>query len=436
MTPEEQRQVAELLQEAEGRAFHGAVLAGDVDGTRRLLESSAFVQARINVPAFAFGQRALHVATGSTEMLELLLSFGADLELRSAWQNGPYTVLDRCDEPAARFLLQRGARLTANVASRLGWFNELRDIVERDPSSVHERGGDGQQALHQAKTVDIADYLIDHGAGIDVPCIDHRSTPAQYALTERTDVCRRLLARGAAPDIFMAAHIGDIEMADRLIDDDRSCLAARINAAGYARVPPFNIYCWTLGFNKSPHEVALDAGQHRMYERLVERSSPHIRFIEAACRGDERGAREAMTADSSLPASLTEGEHGALAHAIHHSRFDAAAVMLRLGFDPRAPGVDGGTALHQAGWVGHVATIEALVKDGRVPINGRDPTHDGTPLGWAAFGSVHRCAEGSDYIKVIERLIAAGAVVDAHVLASAEGNTLVQETLRKHLTSS
>jgi hypothetical protein len=109
--------------------------------------------------------------------------------------------------------------------------------------------------------------------------------------------------------------------------------------------------------------------------------------------------------------------------------------MLRLGFDPRAPGVDGGTALHQACWVGNVVIVQALLKDGRVPINGRDPTHDGTPLGWAAFGSVHRCAEGSDYIGVIERLIAAGAVVDAHVLESAAGNSIVQDMLRKHMRS-
>jgi ankyrin repeat protein len=433
MSPDDRQHVTELLSNPDGKSFHAAVLAGDVNAVRRLLESSAFVRARIDAPAFVFGQRALHVSTASTEMLDVLLSFGADLQLQSAWENGPYTVLDNCDEPAARFLLERGATLTANVASRLGWFNELRDIVERDPSSVHERGGDGQQALHQARTVEIADYLLEHGAGIDVPCIDHRSTPAQYALTGRTGVCRRLLERGATPDIFMAAYLGDIELADRLIDDDRSCLAARINAEGYARVPPFNIYCWTLGFNKSPHEVALEAGHQPVYERLVQRSSPHIRFIEAACRGDERSARDAMKDDPSLPASLSRGEHGALAHAIHHSRFDSAAVMLKLGFDPRAPGVDGGTALHQAGWVGNVAMVEALLKGGRVPINGRDPTHDGSPLGWAAFGSVHRCAEGSDYIGVIERLIAAGAVVDARAVESGAGNSKVQDILRRHL---
>jgi ankyrin repeat protein len=433
MTPEEHRQQAnELVQDGDGRAFHGAVLAGDVAGVRRLLESSAFVRARINAPAFAFGQRALHVSTASTEMLGLLLSFGADLQLRSDWDKGPYTVLDRCDEPAALFLLEHGATLTGNVASRLGWLNDLRRIVERDPSSVHERGGDGQQPLHQAKTVEVADYLLDQGAGIDVPCIDHRSSPAQYALTERPEVCRRLLERGATPDIFMAAHIGDVDMADRLIDDDRSCLAARINAAGYARVPPFNIYCWTLGFNKSPHEVALDAGHTHLYERLVQRSHPHIRFIEAAYRGDERGAREAMRDDPSLPSSLTLQEHGGLAHAIHHSRFESAAIMLRLGFDPSAPGVDGGTALHQAAWVGNLRMVEALLKDGRAGVGVRDPTHQGTALGWAAHGSVHRCAEGSDYLAVIKRLIAAGAVVDENALNAAEGNSEVKELLRTH----
>ena len=29
-----------------------------------------------------------------------------------------------------------------------------------------------------------------------------------------------------------------------------------MNEPGYALVPPFNIYCWTLGFGRSPMDVA------------------------------------------------------------------------------------------------------------------------------------------------------------------------------------
>ena len=59
--------------------------------------------------------------------------------------------------------------------------------------------------------------------GIDVRCIDHKSTPAQYALVDRPDVCRRLLERGATPDIFMAARLGDVALATRLLDADPAC---------------------------------------------------------------------------------------------------------------------------------------------------------------------------------------------------------------------
>src|SRR4051812_19547416 len=153
-------------------------------------------------------------------MLDVLLSFGADLTLKSDWENGPYSVLDSSDETATRFLMTRGATLTANAAARLGWFDELKQIVDADAAAVHHRGGDGQQPLHQAKTAAIADYLLDHGAGIDVRCIDHRSTPAQYALGDRPEVTRRLLVRGATPDIFMAARLGDVRLAEQLIDAD------------------------------------------------------------------------------------------------------------------------------------------------------------------------------------------------------------------------
>jgi hypothetical protein len=83
--------------------------------------------------------------------------------------------------------------------------------------------------------------------------------------------------------------------------------------------------------------------------------------------------------------------------------------MLRLGFDPRAGGVDGGSALHAAAWMGHVGLVERLLARGDIGIESRDPEHESTPLGWAAFGSVHRRAKEGDYVGVIDRLVAAGA---------------------------
>ena len=80
-----------------------------------------------------------------------------------------------------------------------------------------------------------------------------------------------------------------------------------------------------------------------------------------------------------------------------------------------------------------------LLARGGVSLDARDPTHDSTPLGWAAFGSVHRRARGGDYAGVVDRLVAAGADVTAvgnrngsSLLQMAAGNPAMQAALRRH----
>ena len=218
----------------------------------------------------------------------------------------------------ARFLLSRGAKLTPNVAARLGWIDELRQLLAADPSLVHARGGDGQQPLHEAATVAIADLLLDLGADVDARCIDHKSTAAQYALAERPEICRRLLERGASADIFMPARLGDAGLASRVLASDPQAIAARVNEPGYAPVPPFNIYCWTLGFGLSPHDVALKFGHRDVYDLLVQHSPAHVRFINTVLAGDEAGARAFIDQDPSL---LTLADTGrSLAPGARHFR--------------------------------------------------------------------------------------------------------------------
>jgi ankyrin repeat protein len=426
-----------MLQDPDVRAFHDAVQGGDVPGVQRLLALS-HVRDRINDPMFAFGQRAAHIAAKNEALLSALMAAGADVNLKSAWENGPYTVLDNATEATATFLLAHGATLTPNVAARLGWFDELQNLVKADAALVHARGGDGQQPLHEAKTVAIADFLLDHGAGIDVRCIDHQSTPAQYALVDRPEVCRRLLERGAAPDIFMAARLGDGDLATRLLDADPSAIAARIHEPGYAPVPPLNIYCWSIGFGMSPHETALKFGHRDVHTLLMARSPSRLRLIAACLTADEAAATALLGQEPSVVASLTPQDHGRLAQAIFHERFDAADLMIGLGFDPAAPGIDGGTALHAASWVGSVRMVDRLLARGGVAVDGRDPTHQSTPIGWAAFGSVHRRAAGGDYPAVARQLVAAGADITAPgngegltLLAMAQGNPAMQEALRR-----
>ena len=424
--------------ERDVKAFCDAVRTGDGRLAGQLL-ALAHVRKRINDPMFVFGQRAAHIAAKNEAMLTALIAAGADVNMKSDWRNGPYTVLDNADEDTARFLLTHGATLTPNVAARLGWFDQLQMLVNAEAALVHARGGDGQQPLHEARTVAIADFLLDRGAGIDVRCVDHNTTPAQYALVARPDVCRRLLERGAMPDIFMAACLGDISLANRLLDSDPGCVAARINEPGYPPVPPLHIYCWTLGFGLSPQDVALKFEHRDLHDLLVARSPARVRFIDALLNADEPTVNAILAQAPSLLSSLTRRDHGRLAQAIFNERFAAADLMLRFAFDPSAPGIDGGTALHAACWVGNVRMVERVLERGGVPLDARDPTHQSTPLGWAAFGSVHRRAAGADYPAVVDRLVAAGANITAvgnregrSLLTMAQGNPTMQDALRRH----
>jgi ankyrin repeat protein len=419
------------------RAFREAVLARDEARIGQLL-SHADVRAHVNDPLFDFGQRPAHMVATSPRLLEMLMAAGADLNLRSDWKNGPFSVLDHADEGTARWMIAQGVALTPNVAARLGWIDEFESLLRADQSAVHARGGDGKQPLHEAKTVAVADLLLDRGADIDARCIDHQSTPAQYALVDRPDVCRRLLERGATPDIFMAARFGDAALATRLVDADPSVLGARVNEAGYALVPPFSIYCWTLGFGRSPMDVAVRFGHDEVRQLFLSRATPRLRLMNALQAADEPAVQAVVAEHPTVLSSLSREDHGRLALAIFWEHFAGVDLMLRYGFDPAAPGVDGGTALHAACWVGSAQLVDCLIAHGGVSVDARDPTHGSTPLGWTAFGSVHRRAVGGNYHAVAERLVAAGADITAPgngagltLVTMADGNPAMQATLRK-----
>jgi hypothetical protein len=421
--------LVKAMEVAELEEFKSALERGDALAVRRVLGTSPSARRKINDPIGDFGGRPINVAAAHRAVLDVLLDFGADVNLRSDWENGPFGVLDYCDESTARHLIKRGATLTAHAAARFGWLDELRAIVDTNPTVVHEKGGDGQRPLHFAKTPEIAGFLLDRGAEIDARCVDHHSTAAQYALAERPDVCRFLIDRGATPDIFMPARLGDMVLANRLIDDDPSCLSARTRVAGYAPVHQFGIYNWSLGFFVSPHDVALKFGHREVYELLLRRSPSKVAMLDAIARGDRAAAERARTQGLTLSAD----DHSLLAIAIFHEQGTRAArLMLELGFDPSAGGIDGGSALHAAAWVGDVDTLDAILATKRVDVNLRDPTHKGTPLGWAVYGSVHRRAPRGNYVGVIQRLVTVGASFDpAKLIEMANGNPEVQDTIRR-----
>src|ERR1700730_7084328 len=74
------------LTKSPAELFVVAVEAGDVDEVRRLIQSHGDLVSRINEPMFAFKSPAAHVARTNLDLLDLLLTYGADLNARTSWE--------------------------------------------------------------------------------------------------------------------------------------------------------------------------------------------------------------------------------------------------------------------------------------------------------------------------------------------------------------
>src|ERR1700683_4624146 len=151
-------------------------------------------------------------------------------------------------------MAQHSADQAVHEAALAGLTDVVAEMVAMDPCLIDAKGMDAQTPLHCAGTVAVAALLLDHGARIDARDEDHDSTPAQWRVGESPDVPRFLLERGAKADIFLAAALGDVAMAERLVTEDRDCLAQRIGKL--PEFPPVGhrgrggtIYQWTLRFN-------------------------------------------------------------------------------------------------------------------------------------------------------------------------------------------
>ena len=183
----------------------------DAELVATLLTRHPALREKINDRTFAFGAPAIHCAAQkrNRQMIDVLLRFGADINARSDWWAGGFGVLDLADAETAAFLIERGAAVDAHAAAHLGMLDKLKQLVASNPDVVHARGGDGKTPLHCASTIEIAEFLLDHGADIDARDIDHESTPAQYMVRSQPDIACYLVRRGCKADILMATALGD-----------------------------------------------------------------------------------------------------------------------------------------------------------------------------------------------------------------------------------
>jgi ankyrin repeat protein len=365
---------------------------------------------------------------------ERLLGWGADTgAVGKWWAPGFYTRSVAAG--VGRFLVERGAPLTAHAAAGLGLADHLADLLAADPSLIDAKGGDGCTPLHFARDLETAKVLLARGARVDARDDDHESTPAQWLIGEAPDVARFLLEHGAAPDIFLAAALGDRGLAERLIQADPGCLAHRIG-----RLPEFppighkgrggTIYQWTLAFNSYAHQIALQKGYRELFAFLYENSDTPTRLL-VSCVLARRPEAEAIAArNPGLVDSLPAADHELVARYCWetNTNYEAVKLMLDIGFPVAHPERSHGySPLHNAAWSGAADLVDLLIARGH-PVDLVDPTFKATPLGFAIYDcTVEKRHPEGDFGRAVKSLLDAGSPWDA--LEYPTGDMRIDEAL-------
>jgi ankyrin repeat protein len=409
-----------------------AITANDAAGVRLALRSYPELKLKLNeaLPEGSFGQTPLLAAVrqANKEMIDALLEAGADINQRSHWWAGGFGVLDN-DGGLALFLIERGARVDAYAAARLGMIDKLKEIIAADRRAVDTRGGDGQTPLHVAATVEIAECLLEHGAMIDTLDVDHESTPAQYLVRDHQDVARYLVSRGCRTDLLMATALGDMALVRKHLEIDPGCIRMVVSADYFPMRNPHaggTIYIWTLGQNKTAHMIAREFGHEEIFQLLMERSPLELKLAQACELGDDATFAALLASRPTLAQRLSDEDRRKVADAAQSNNIKAVQMMLAAGWPVDARGQHGATALHWAGFHGNVEMAREILRH-NPPLEATDRDFEGMPLGWTMYGSVHGWHNKTgNYAATAEAVLAAGAKLPEKI----EGTPEVQAVVR------
>jgi hypothetical protein len=409
--------------------FKKAFKTDDAVLLRKLVERFPEMKARVNEPVAAFDSPAI-IHARSPEMLDALLEAGADINARSRWWAGGFGLLDCAKPELAAYAIKRGAVVDAHAAARLGMMDRLRELVAADPTLVHARGGDGQTPLHFAGTVQVAEFLLEHGADIDARDVDHESTPAQWMIRDRQEVARHLVRPGCKTDILIAAALGDSALVRKHLEADPQCIHMRVS---HEYFPMINlkaggaIYQWTLGWYVSAHDVAKQFGHEEVFRLLMERSPDDVKLIAACWNADEAALKMLVRENPEIVAGLSQAYQRQVAHAARNNNLAAVRIMLAAGLPVDALGQHRATPLHWAAFHGNAEMAREILRYDP-PLEQLDADFKSTPLGWAIHGSENgwHCETG-DYGRTVEALLDAGAKIPE----KEAGTEAVKEMLRR-----
>lgn len=403
-------------------SFKQAVRSGDAAGVRDLIRTVPGLRERLDEPWFDFDSPAVLNAAGRGDraVVDALVEGGADLNARSRWWAGGFGVLPHPDAEFAAYLISRGATVDIHAAAGMDMLERLQELVEADPGQVNLRGGDGQTPLHFAASRRIVEYLLEHGAELDARDLDHGSTPAQYMVKDRPELCRLLLEHGAEPDLFMACVLGDVPLAERLLRADPTRLRERVGQGKLTSGASTggHIYVYTLGYPARPLHLAAESGNPELLRLLLQYATPSDRLLLACHQADEAAARQVLEEQPDLVRRLHPDDMRMISDAAWSHRTDSVRVMLRLGWDVNARGIHASTPLDRAAIRGYADLVELLLAHG-ADLEVRNE-FGGTPLRACLWGSVNFQDLDGNYPACVELLLAAGAEVPEQIAGSPE----------------
>jgi ankyrin repeat protein len=393
-------------------ALAGAITSNNPALLRQILAQNPALHSQLDqpLPNYSFGTPAILAAVNQSnrEAIDVLLAAGASINARSHWWAGSFGVLDVATPELAPFLIERGAIVDVHAAARLGMFEQLRFLIDADPALVHARGGDGQTPLHFAATVEIARYLLDHGADINSTDIDHESTPAQYMVSaqpHRHSVARYLIERGANTDLLMAAALGDTDLVLRHLDANPESIHICVSEQYFPKRNPESggsIYIFCFGWGKTPHSLAREFGHDNVFQLLMKRSPAPLRLAQACEMHDASLVQELLATNPEIAQSL---QPSAILAASFRNDTTTVSLMLQAGWPAHVRGDQGQTPLHNAAYHGNLQMVRELLRY-NAPREVREQQYDGTPLDWARHGAEHSWhRQTGDYQQTIQALL-------------------------------
>ncbi len=135
------------------------------------------------------------------------------------------------------------------------------------------------------------------------------------------------------------------------------------------------------------------------------------RFAVAVVEGRLDDARAILASHPPVVKTGNPEEDRLLADVAGRNQGQPVELLIQAGADLAAPGLDSGTALHQAAWFGQPDNARLLIEAG-APLDIFDSTHQSSPLGWAVHGSRYSgdAANRQDaYAALVQMLLDAGS---------------------------